>query len=185
MEGHNPALGTQREKPVAAGIAAIGRKTQQAEHPCQSAIGGKVPRDALQVEIPAACAMGVCSQRRRYGPGVKPQIAAPAAPGTQAGEAEETVSRPASPRSPAPVAVAARTDQRTTASRKRITCGRIAKEVKQTQPEAWSSAGRCSRGRSAPTAPVAVPMAALPIPEAAGSRARFGPQWPPRRASRV
>jgi hypothetical protein len=84
-------VGQKAEKFLAAGVAAIRRKTEKSLHVGQCALVDAFARDALQVEIPAAGAVSEAHERNRHGPGMEPQVARLASPGPQAQQRSEKV----------------------------------------------------------------------------------------------
>lgn len=89
--GNNPAIGQHAKKLLAAGVAAIGGKAQEALQEDQSALLHSVARDVFQVEIPATRAVNVMHEGERYRPGIKPQIARLASPWPQLNQRGEEV----------------------------------------------------------------------------------------------
>ena len=78
--GHNAAKLQDAEEAVAAGIAAIGGKTQPAFHKDEGAGFDAFAGDMLEIEIAAARTMGEAFEDGSDSPGVKSPLAAVAAP---------------------------------------------------------------------------------------------------------
>ena len=74
-------MGPQAEELLAAGVAAIGGKTEEALYVNQKPVLDAPSRDALEIEIPAPRAMSVPRKRERHAAGMKAEIARVASPG--------------------------------------------------------------------------------------------------------
>jgi hypothetical protein len=81
---NNPAIGQDAEKLLAAGVAAIGRKTEKALEEDHGALLDAVAGDVFQVEIAATRAVDVAHEGERHRPGVKPLVAGLTSPRPQA-----------------------------------------------------------------------------------------------------
>jgi hypothetical protein len=81
---NDPAIGQDAKKLLAAGVAAIGRKTEEALQKDQGALLDPVAGDMFQFEIATARAVDVAHEGERDGPGVKPLVARLTSPGPQA-----------------------------------------------------------------------------------------------------
>jgi len=79
------------EEFLAAGVAPIRRKSEQAFREEQNALFNAIASDALEIEIPALRAVSVPREREGHASCVEPEIAGPAAPRTQSGQAGEKI----------------------------------------------------------------------------------------------
>src|SRR5271169_2408182 len=110
LPGHDTPVDAQGKKSVAAGSAAIGGKTQQAEQPghgARSVLAG----NALQIHVAAHPAMHVENIANGRRPGIKSQIAAAASPGPQQRYPDQVVDQAAPPGAPRTVAMTGWTNQ--------------------------------------------------------------------------
>lgn len=81
----------QAEEFLAAGIAAIGGKTKKALHRNQRTLFDSFSSDVLEIEIPTAWTVDVVREGNGDGPGVKPQVACLASPGTQTDQGRKKI----------------------------------------------------------------------------------------------
>ena len=154
MDRHDAVVGAHGEKAVPTGIATISGKMQQAPQPYKRAFGHVLARDALEIEIAAQVAVGIPLIVQRSGPGEKPQFAAPAAPGPEAGQADQIVAQIMALGAPAVVAIAPWTNQGVTV-REKLNFGqehtrKITTEASLSAPPLQKArpARRRARGRS-------------------------------------
>jgi hypothetical protein len=110
--GHNAAELQDAEEAMAAGIAAIGRKTQPALHKDQSAGFDAFAGDMLEIEIAAAGTVREAFEDSGDSPGLKSPLAAVAPPRAQAGSSECEVENSVAVRAKTIVTAALRTDHR-------------------------------------------------------------------------
>ncbi len=103
-------MGQQAEKLLAAGIAAIGRKTKKPLCDNQGALLDSFPSDVLEIEIPATRAVSVTHEGNCDRPGVKPQVACLTPPRPQTYQRGEKVADAAAARARAIPTPALRTD---------------------------------------------------------------------------
>lgn len=85
------AKGQDAEEFLAAGVATIGRKSEQALREDQDAPFNAIASDALEIEIPAPRAVSVPREQKGHASCVEPEIAGAAAPRTQSGQAGEKI----------------------------------------------------------------------------------------------
>ena len=114
--GHNPTELQNAEKAVAAGIAAIGRKTQPAFHKNEGASFDAFAGDMLEVEIAAAGTVCEAFQVGSDTPGMKSPLAAVAAPRAQAGRSKHEVENSVAVRAKTIVTATLRTNHRNSES---------------------------------------------------------------------
>jgi hypothetical protein len=88
---NNPPVRQQAEELLAAGVATISRKSKEALHRNQRASLDSLPRNVLEIKIPATRAVNVAHKGNRDRPGIKPQVASPASPGPQSDQRGEEV----------------------------------------------------------------------------------------------
>jgi hypothetical protein len=88
--GYNPPIRPNGEKTVSAGSAPVSGETKQTEQPCERT-GTVLAGNALQVHVPAHPAMHETNVRDWRGPGIKSQVATPAAPGAQQSDPHDIV----------------------------------------------------------------------------------------------
>jgi len=100
------------EEAVAAGIAAIGGKTQPAFHKNEGAIFDAFAGDMLEIEIAAAGTVRVAFEGGSDSPGMKSVLAAVASPRTQAGRSEHEVENSVAVRAKTIVTATLRTNHR-------------------------------------------------------------------------
>lgn len=80
------------EKSLAAGIAAVGRESQQPFDQKQSTVVNALSRNAVEIEVAALGAMRQMKEAQRHSPRIKAQFACLAAPGTASRQCEKEVS---------------------------------------------------------------------------------------------
>jgi hypothetical protein len=81
----------QAEEFLAAGVAAIGGKTEETLRRNQRSLFDSLPRDVLEVEISASRAVGVMDERSGDPPGIKSQVACVASPGSQTDQGRKKI----------------------------------------------------------------------------------------------
>jgi hypothetical protein len=89
--GKDASKGQQAEEFLPARIAAIGWKSEEALEEHQSAILHPVTRDALEVEVSAARAVGIPREGDRHARGIESKFACEAAPGLPSDRAAKEV----------------------------------------------------------------------------------------------
>jgi hypothetical protein len=89
--GQNAAEFADTEEAMAAGIAAVGGKSEPPLQKNEGAIFDAVAGDMLDIKIAAAGAVREAFEDGSHPPGMKAPIATVAAPGTQAGDTESKV----------------------------------------------------------------------------------------------
>jgi hypothetical protein len=80
------------EEPFPAGVAAVGRESQQSFGENQGAVVNTFSRNAIEVEISALGAMRQVDEAQRHTPRIKAQFARLAAPRTASRQREEKIS---------------------------------------------------------------------------------------------
>ncbi len=110
--GHDAAELQDAEEAVAAGIAAIGRKTQPALHKDEGAGFDAFTGDMLEIEIAAAGTVREAFQDGGDTPGMKSPLAAMAAPRAQTGRCEYEVENSVAVRAKTIVTTTLRADHR-------------------------------------------------------------------------